>query len=102
MQGVLPMIEKRRWVAFGALLLATAASGDEPPISIEDQVRSLELDLLDKETQQKTPTTYLGVLFRDGFALQSADGSQRLRAGTMLQADMRYFPDNSAPGPRDA
>src|SRR5438309_12027779 len=36
-----------------------------------------------------------------GFLVHSSDGAFRVRAGGLAQADGRYFPGNTAPGPVD-
>src|SRR5438552_4189548 len=71
----------------GAALLLLAAVG--APCLAQGQAPAEQSDVL------------IAPSWKDGFLLQSSDGAFRVRTGGLVQADGRYFPGNTAPGPVD-
>lgn len=68
--------------------------------AVEQQLRIAERRLeLAKEKDVEQRRSPLSASFKEGFTLQTDDGTTRLHIGGLVQADGRWFPGNAFPAP---
>ena len=68
--------------------------------AVEQQLRIAERKLeLQKEKDVEQKRQPLSASFKEGFVLQTEDGTSRLHVGGIVQFDGRWFPGNVFPAP---